>query len=246
MSVITDLITSIHPSDMDRPVSDVLIGLHWTMVSAHQSGLAATLGDAPCCHARDIENGGHLHEMKLSDLVNFIYSTHPLEVSVGMAALNSLLRYDEKSIVECNAREILLEKSVNKNVAIVGHFPFVGQLREKARNFWVLELNPTPDEVDAREYVNILPQADVIGMTATTLMNGTFDGLARCFPPSALVVMMGPSTPMSPVMFDYGVDILAGSRVTDPSALARYIGQGTTLHTVDGLKRITITHKSRF
>jgi uncharacterized protein (DUF4213/DUF364 family) len=244
MQAISDLITKAHLSHQDQKVDDVLIGLHWTMVTTKTSGLAATIGDAPCCDARDIENAGHLQDMSVTDLVNLIYSPHPLEVSVGMAALNSQLAYDQSSVVEYNARDILLEKSIDKNVAIIGHFPFVDQFREKARQLWVLELNPRPGDYPADEYASILPQADVIGLTATTLMNGTFDDLSRCFPANALVVMMGPSTPMSPVLFDYGVDILAGSKVIDPLVLSRYISQGTTLHKVDGLKRITIARKS--
>lgn len=244
MSVITDLINSIDPVYLRQTVTDVLIGLHWTMVTARQSGLAATLSNASCCHAGDIENVGHLHSMKMSDLVNLAYSSHPLDVSVGMAAVNSLLEIDENSVIECNAREILIDRSVGKNVAIIGHFPFVDQLRKNARNLWILELEPGPDDLPANEYVNILPKADVIGMTATTLMNGTFDSLSSCFPEKALVVMMGPSTPMSSVLFDHGVHILAGSKVRDRNILSRYIGQGTTLHGVEELQRITIAKKS--
>jgi uncharacterized protein len=243
MSVISDLLNSLNRAELDQKVSEVLIGLHWTMVSGNKTGLAATLSDAPCCRARDIDDSGHLQEKSFKDLVNLIYSSHPLEVSVGMAALNAILTYDEDSVTEINARDLLLQRSVDKNVAIVGHFPFVDQFRENSRNTWVLELDPGPGDLDASEYVNILPQADVIGLTATSLMNGTFDDLSKYFPPKALVVMMGPSTPMSSVLFDHGVEILAGSRVVDSSALSRFICQGTTLHKVEALKRITITRK---
>ncbi len=244
MSVITDLINSVDQSGLDQKVTDVLIGLHWTMVKGDKTGLAATLSDTPCCQSMDIDNCGHLQEMRISDLVNLIHSTHPLEVSVGMAALNAVLKYDSNSVIEINAREILLERCVGKNVAIIGHFPFVDQFREKSRNTWVLELNPGPGDLDASEYVNILPKSDVIGLTATSLMNGTFDDLSKCFPSDALVVMMGPSTPMSSILFDFGVDILAGSEVTDSVVLSKFIAQGTSLHKVDGLKRITIARKS--
>lgn len=240
MSVISDLVDLAKSTHNDMPVKDILVGLHWTMVTGKNTGLAATNSDAPCCYARDIEDVGHLLDCSIYELIEMLYSPHPLEVSIGMAALNSVLEYNPSYEVEYNARDLLLEKCVNKNVAIIGHFPFADLLKKNAKNVWVLELNPTEGEFDASEAANLVPQADVIGLTATTLMNGTFENLARLFPSNSFVIMMGPSTPMSARLFDYGIDILAGSKVSDPQTLSRYITQGSTLHKVDGLRRITI------
>lgn len=243
MSIISDLIHIAKSNQNDHKVSEVLIGLHWTMVSGVHSGLAATLGDVSCCHSNEMSHAGHLHERSVFELLELLYSSNPLEVSVGMAALNSLLKFNENEVIECNARDLLVEKSKNKTVTIIGHFPFLDLLREKADLLNVLELTPGPGELDASEYVNVLPVSNVIGLTATTLMNGTFDDLHRYFPKDAFVVMMGPSTPMTPFLFDFGIHVLAGSKVTDPTTLSHFITQGTTLHGAEGLKRISITRK---
>lgn len=243
MSIKSDLIHLAKSNQSDQKVSEVLIGLHWTMVSGLRSGLAATPGDDPCCRSTELANAGHLHEQSMFELMELLHSSNPLEVSIGMAALNSLLKYDENTVIECNARDLLADKTQNKTVTIIGHFPFLDVLREKAKVLNVLELFPGPGELDAGEYVNVLPVSNVIGLTATTLMNGTFDNLYRYFPKDAFVVMMGPSTPMTPLLFDYGIHVLAGSKVTDSSTLSRFITQGTTLHGVEGLKRISITRK---
>lgn len=239
MTIIDDLLTSVQniPS---LPVQDVLIGLHWTAVNSRTVGLAATRADAACCFSENVRDVGCLHKKSAQELAELMRSTHPLEVSVGLAALNSLGSCDEANSVELNTREFLLERGKGKNVAMIGHFPFTDALRRVAGNLWVLELKPGPGDYPAEAAPDLLPQADLIGLTATTLLNDTFTSLSRLFPPQALVVMLGPSTPLSPVLFDYGVDVLGGTWVDDSATLWRYVGQGSPLRQIPGVKRITL------
>ena len=100
-----------------------------------------------------------------------------------------------------------------------------------------------PGDMPAEAAPELIPQADVIGLTASTLLNGTFESLSALFPPRALVVMMGPSTPLSHVLFDYGVTMLAGTLVTEPETALRYVTQGSSLHRLPGLRRFTMMKK---
>ena len=239
MSVIDDLLASV-ASDRDIPTRDVLVGLYWTAVRGLKVGLAATPIDINCELAEDVPGAGQLHTRSVVELAQGLRAQHPLEVTIGMAALNALIEVDVTARVEINAREVILERGRGKNVVTVGHFPFTSALRDIAANTWVLELKPTGDDVPAERAPELIPQADVIGLTATTLLNGTFESLAQLFPPHALVVMLGPSTPLSPVLFDYGVTLLGGSLVIDPEMALHYIGQGSPLHKPPGVKRITL------
>jgi uncharacterized protein (DUF4213/DUF364 family) len=239
MTVINDLLSSVSASG-DVPTREVWVGLYWTAVYGAKVGVAATPTDIACCFAEDVKNVGQLQTRSGGELAEGLRSTHPLEVTIGMAALNSLIEVNEADGVAINAREVILDRGRGKNVATIGHFPFTDALREVAANTWILELNPTLGDVPAARAPELLPQAEVIGLTAITLLNGTFESLAKHFPPSALVVMLGPSTPLSPVLFDYGVNILGGALVTDPVAAFHYIGQGSSLHGVPGVKRLTL------
>jgi len=62
-------------------------------------------------------------------------------------------------------------------------------------------------------------------ITATALINHTLQRLLELASDSYAIVL-GPSTPMNRVLLDYGADVLAGVRITEPDALFRSVSQG--------------------
>lgn len=245
MPLLDDLLDTLPAAP--QAVEAVQVGLYWTAVRiGTRIGLASTLVDAACCFAEDVPEMGRLQNLSAQALASRLHSDHPIEASLGLAALNALLPVDETQGVAVNARELLIERGRGRTVAMIGHFNFTEQLRASAGRLWVLELHPTAGDRPASDAPEILPQADVIGLTAATLANHTFEGLARLCPPHALVVMLGPSTPLCPALFDYGVDVLAGARVADPDFVWNAVAQGSALHgKITGLKRFTLTSGRR-
>jgi len=85
----------------------------------------------------------------------------------------------------------------------------------------------------------LIPTADIVAITASALLNHTLDGLLALCPPGAPVLVIGPSTPLSPVLFDRGVSLLAGAEVADEAALLRSITQGAAFPQAEGVRRVT-------
>jgi uncharacterized protein len=233
MSINAELIQTLLPGK----ILAVQVGLARTAVVAEtdegvRCGLAASLSNAEFDHSShpSVRNAGHLHEMPTLELAGLVESPSFTEVAIGLATINALLPRHPEQWVELNAEAYLTEHGAGKNIVVVGHFPFVERLKELAKQFWVLELNPKPGDFPAQAAPEIIPQADVVAITATTLINKTFQGLIELCRPEAKVVLIGPSTPLSPVLYDYGIDVLSGTIVTDPQAVLRMIGQGVCFH----------------
>ena len=228
----------------DAPIRQVLVGAFWTAVVLRSDpprcGLASTLRPAIHPDGSPVPHTGRLLEYSGRELAEWLRSHSTLEASIGMAAFNALLEVDEGICTEINAREVILEQGAGRRVAIVGHFPFVGQVRQAAAECWVLELHPRPGDLSADRATEVLPQADVIALTGTSLVNHTFDDLIELCRPDAFVVLLGASAPLAPVLFDHGVDAVSGTRVIDVPAAVRAVGQGATFRQIPGKRLLTM------
>jgi len=236
MSILEDLLDSL---EGDAPIRNVLVGAHWTLVCSRRCGLASTIANnMPHGHAQ-VRGVGHLHEMSARELAEYAHSDNLLEASLGVAAINSLLPVDESQAVEINALHVLSEHGKDKNVVLVGHFPFIPRLRPAVGQLWVIEQRPMDGDHPAEAAAEFIPQADVVAITSSALINHTLDDLLAFCRPESLVMMLGPSTPLSPVLFNHGIDILAGSIVVDEDSVIRTVGQGAGFQQVEGVRLLT-------
>ena len=157
-----------------------------------------------------------------------------------MAAINSLLEIEEDSCIELNAAEVIKEKGIGKRVAIVGHFPFIPKIREIARELWVIEKNPTEGDLPETEVEAVIPMADVVAITGTALTNHTMDHLLGLCSPGAYVILLGDTVPLAPLLFDYRVDAISGTKVVNPELALRCVSQGANFRQIKGVKRLTM------
>ena len=243
MNVYEELLTTLP----DSKALQVCIGLHWTIVvvesdGARQCGLAATLvGDHEHGMA-DVPQAGELESFSTFELARLAISDQPTLRTVGAATINALLPPQPYDSMEVNAAEVIAHHGKDGTVALIGHFPFIPQLRTQVGQLHVLELDPADGELPAEAAPDILPHADVVAMTSMTLLNHTFDDLMALCSEEVSVLLLGPSTPLSPVLFDHGVDILSGSVVTAVEPVLRTIQQAGNFRQVHraGVRLVTL------
>lgn len=164
--------------------------------------------------------------------------TDPLFCStLAVAAVNALLP-PPPTACALKGQELILSQGKGRRVAVVGHFPFVERLAHDFAAFWVLEQHPRPGDLPARLSAELLPQADVAAITGTSLANGTLPRLLGLCRPDCFVILLGPSTPFAPSLFELGVDALAGAVVRDRDAVLDGVGKGLPFKAMPGLESV--------
>ncbi|MBE3563983.1 MAG: DUF364 domain-containing protein [Hydrogenibacillus schlegelii] len=230
----------------ERTADDVLVGPYRTLVrSGGNIGVAITAKDGGI----DIPDAGSLAGRPLRELAERVRSWNLVEASVGLAAINAALNTKENaerltgrplsSLPSESIFDVMRERLRGQKVAVVGHFPGLEALGEVA-TLTVLERRPLPGDLPDSAAEVVLPDQDVVFLTAATLVNKTFPRLVE-LSRNALVVLVGPSTPLAPVLFDYGVDVLAGAVVTEAAHVWRVVQEGghfRRLH--ESVQRVTV------
>lgn len=211
----------------DASVAEVRRGLFWTAVVSRTCGLASTMMRDMCPdHGEDHDRVRSLTDRSAKELARLAFSGDISEASLGLAAINSLIEVDEFRITETNAGDLLVQEGADRNVSVIGHFPFTDDLRKVARNLWVIEKWPRAGDVPEKDAQVYLPISDIVAISSTTLINHTLSDVLGLCSEEALKMLLGPTTPMTTVLFDYGIDIISGSIVMDKAVALKHIGEG--------------------
>jgi hypothetical protein len=173
---------------------------------------------------------GSLVGMETRELAEYAHSWDMIEASIGCAAIMSMVTASEKS-TDINAKEIIMKRSVGSMVVMVGAFPFFDTLKNIAKELYVLELdqaqiNPAEGIIPSSASEYVIPESDLLIITGSTIVNKSLERLLEIARDSnTYTIILGPSTVMSEVLFDYGADMLAGSVIVNPEVIMRKLSQ---------------------
>jgi len=227
-----------------QPVDEVTVGIFSTLVKSPSGcGIASTLRYAGL--HQGVRNAGKLEQLSLSKLARFLFSENLLEASIGMAAVNCSLSSHPMKYKKTNAKEIIAAKGNNKIVGVIGHFPFLENMRENFKKLYIFEKFPHKNDLKEDDIPRFLPEAELVAITGTAITNHTFDSIMKWTSKKSYKIVLGPSTPLSPLLFDYSIDVIAGTRILDYEYVRTQVAQATPTRYLDGIEFVALTKEEQ-
>lgn len=253
-SILADTIAAIGAilgPELDRiAIERVVVGLFFTGVKLDTGSAGAcatpikTIPGAVCCPSSVMAMPfpGKLRGRCAADLMSEALSDHGIRRAVGIAAVNALAdhcwRRRPDPAVELRPGVDAFEAteiSPGDRVVVIGAFvPFLKELKRRGQPFLVLEQDPATLKADelpffrpAEEAAAVLPEADVVLITGSSLVNNTLEELLALARPAARVTIVGPTVGMlTEAFFARGADVLGCVRITEPDAFLDMLAEG--------------------
>jgi uncharacterized protein len=230
-TILTELYKRITPVAENRKVIDLRIGLGYIGVSldSNDTGIAAVLLNGLPLGCTALPAAGSFAGSAAADLLQYLVNgKNPLEIAIGLATANALIAPPPDNIDDREATSHLdLQKGTK--VVMVGLFaPLVARIRATGAELTIIERNPARMEIlGDTEQKDALGSCDVAIITATTLLNSTFEETINSLGKPRSVALLGPSTPLHPAIFrNTPVTHLGGALVADPGRVLQIISEG--------------------
>jgi uncharacterized protein len=209
---------------------DCVCGLNWFAVRAAGVGLSMS----PAEGAPALPMAGRYAGMMLKDLAALSKSWNFYEAALGLAAINAACNGPATvarafgqpldRIESANCFHYLREDFRGRKVTVVGHFRDLEPIKEICE-LTILERKPQAGDLPDPACEYVLPGQDIVVITAVTLINKTLPRLLQ-LAKGARIVLTGPTTPLTPILYDFGIEMLAGLVVEDETQVLRTVQEG--------------------
>lgn len=216
----------------DVIVTASAVGLRWCRVvsSERGTGMAYTI---PVRSRRPLYTADSPVGAPLREIAALAKSWDLVEAGLGMAAINAWYgqpeRASQSGFTPCaaNSWEQVFhpysETVAGKVVSVIGHFPFAPPPLQKAAELRVLERDPHPGDYPDPACEYLLPDSDFVFISGSAFVNKTMPRLLH-LARNATTIVLGPSTPLSAVLFDHGADVVTGFVASSPTELCDSLG----------------------
>lgn len=163
----------------------------------------------------------------LRELAESAKSWNYAEAAVGVAAINSY--WNRQALLETQDPAAAFESYRpfvhGKKIAVVGHFPYISKFFGNVADVIVLEREDIEGDYPDSACEYLLADRDLIFLTGSAFVNKTITRLLE-LSRGKEVILLGPTTPMAPVLYDFGVTGLSGFVVTDTERVVEEVLKG--------------------
>jgi len=195
------------------------------------------------------------------EFINMFDSNDTLTRSLGMATINACINEWDRATHNVSptsatkatatkgtfkAVDVMEEVEMSKSdvVGMVGYFdPMIDDIKKQSKELYIFEQERMPETFSPEKIPELLPKCDVLLISATTIMNRTYDSIIK-YAKTNKVVILGPSTPICPEAFPE-VKVFGATIVTPDAIKIVYHGGGTrNLYKEKAGKKVTLVVKN--
>ncbi len=250
-------------------IERAVVGLFFTGVklSTGHVGACATpvkaIPDAVCCpsSAHAMPFPGKMRGRRAASFLDEVRQQDGIRRAIGIATMNALatLCWDRRPHPDVDM-EIGVDAfdaagiRPGQTVVVVGAFvPFLRELKRRGQPYLVLEQDPATLKADEMPFYRhatqapvVVPQADVLLVTGTTLLNDTLDEILAAARPDACKVVVGPTVGLVPDAYlRRGCSVLGTIRVTRADEFIDVLAEGGSGYHFFGRSAQKIVLRSR-
>ncbi|MDV3425803.1 MAG: DUF364 domain-containing protein [Bacillota bacterium] len=202
-----------------------------------RSGNGSGVGNYYLCDTRNPKVSKNLIGAPLREAAECVKSWNFIEASIGAAAINAY--YNNPEVARKNGVEFSDSKWVEdrlfdpfimsqnevkgKKVTVFGHFHLLERLFEPICDLSIIEWEPEDGDYPLTAYEYLLPESDYVYLTCRCVMDKTLPRALELSKNAKRITLVGPGTPLAPVLFDYGIEELSGFMIKDHERAFRII-----------------------
>jgi len=215
-------------------LADIRIGLSYTAIQLDNGniGLSYTARTPIGESCTRLKESGQFIGKDAYSILQWLNSDIPLARTIALATANALIPLDSIKIFKGSVIK-KLGLTEDDKIGMIGFFaPMIPILREYTSQIYIFDKGKNVSQLSPLEDMPIiLPQCSIIFISSTTIINGTYNDVLRLCSNAREIIMIGPSTPMLPKVFEEtNITWLSGRKIIDSEKLLEVVSQAGGTH----------------
>ena len=228
-TMIRRLLAEIPP---EASIREIAIYHHWIVAQSIRFGFSCYIPGAASCGlradaGRESDMNGWIGRRVGESIDQLLRRDDALSRSTGIALLNSALPVPE-ALFDGDSQHFYEAAAGTRKSCFIGHFKDAEAWRDRGAPVTIIELNPQPGDVHWDAADDVLRECEMVFITGLTLINDTFEKVIERTPNAKERILFGPTVPLSPIWFDYGITTIGSTLITNPAKVMTYFQRGGT------------------